>query len=125
MENDIKVISIDVSEQPDCTIINGKSFIIVCGRGNNRSIGDSNKILQQIAKEEEEAIQRLRQIHKKEDDLVEKLRDEIDELYTKQIEVEKQCKYRQKIPLIFSKSIRSQKPSKKPYIKRLRRVIRM
>lgn len=125
MENSIKVISIDVSEQPDCTIINGKGFVTVCGRGNCKSIRDSNKLIQQMAKEEDEAIQRLRQIQKKEDELVDKLRDEVDELYTKQIEVENQCKNRQKIPLIFSKSIRSQKPSKKPYIKRLRRVIRM
>lgn len=53
------------------------------------------------------------------------LTNEIDGIVLKQIEVENQCKNRQKIPMIFSKSIRCQKPTKKPYIKRLRRVIRM
>lgn len=43
--------------------------------------------------------------------------------YKKEDEIEPN--YLQKKPSIFSKTIRCQKPTKKPYIKRLRRVIRM
>lgn len=82
-------------------------------------------LLQKVNEEQEEVIQRMITIQQERVELADALIQKVDEYVCNQIEVENQCKNRQKIPLIFSKSIRSQKPSKKPYIKRLRRVIRM
>lgn len=82
-------------------------------------------LLQKVNEEQEEAIQRMITIQQERVKLTDALIQKVDEYVLNQIEFDNQCKYKQKYPSIFSKSIRSQKPSKKPYIKRLRRVIRM
>lgn len=93
---------------------------LLVGVSSNGSI-----LLQKVNEEQDETIKLILTIQQERIELADELIKKVDEYVLNQINVENQCKNRQKIPMIFSKSIRCQKPTKKPYIKRLRRVIRM
>lgn len=99
-----------------------KPIITVCGRGNSKSIRDTNKILNQIEKEDEDSIHYLRVIQKIDEELKQAIMEEIDREFIHPILDKKPVGLMQKYPSILSKSIGSQKTLKKPYKQRLKYV---